>query len=284
MTGIGFDPTMLALDIAKGVIGFILCFIIYTLYANRVVPGFWQWAKAGITNTLVVLNSYMDGYGEYRTAKKEPGSMIMNINKPDEFLDRSVVDKKPMAMLHGHRYMIRVTATNMPSSPDEYADTQRILDHIDENAARYPLLSKLQDYEIFEALGEDQQTARELLAVHCQVETEYLVEGVVTKRPDNDVAREIKDNVDKYMAELAELRKHITWIPRRSVFVDLARCIDATQQRYASQIFKRYRTEMMQYLRAQYGGIENSLWKGVAMGGAVGAVAGAIAATVLGGM
>jgi hypothetical protein len=67
------------------------------------------------------------------------------------------------------------------------------------------------------------------------------------------------------------------------VFVDLARCVDATQLRIASQILKRYRAEVEALYRAKFGGAQDSLWKGLAIGAAIGAVASAIAVKLIGG-
>jgi hypothetical protein len=60
--------------------------------------------------------------------------------------------------------------------------------------------------------------------------------------------------------------------------------VDATQLRIASQILKRYRAEIEALYRARYGGIENSIWKGALIGGAVGLMAGAIGVKLIAGV
>jgi hypothetical protein len=210
--------------------------------------------------------------------------MVFNPGR-DEFVDRSTVDKKPMATLHGHRIMIRVTASAVPTTADELSEIQRVLDHMDENQDLYPELSKLQEYEVFGALGHDPQTARELLAQRCQVETEYLDQsGKVVQRPSEEVAAEVAHKVDVLIAEVNTLRRNIKFLPRRSVFVDLARCVDATQLRIASQILKRYRAEIESLYRAKYGGVENTMWKGIVIGGAIGLIVGAVGVKLIGGI
>jgi gas vesicle protein len=173
----------------------------------------------------------------------------------------------------------------MPNSPDELAEVQRILDHIDENQELYPLLSKLQEYEVFGALGHDPQTAREVLAQNCQVETEYVDDktGMVVKRDEDEIRAEIAQKVDAILAEAETLKRNVKYLPRRSVYVDLPRTVDATQLRVASQILKRYRAEIENLFRARYGGAQDSLWKGLLIGGGIGAAAGAIGLKLLGG-
>jgi hypothetical protein len=226
----------------------------------------------------------MDGWMSYRVMKKSSGSMVFNSGTDDEFIDRSLIDKRPMATLHGKRVMVRVTASAMPNTPDELAEIQRVLDHIDENEHLYPNLKNLQEFEVFGAMGHDPQTARELMAQNCQVETTFLdKDGVVKDRPQVEVDKEVKDKVDAIFAEVELLKNNVKFLPRRSVFVDLARCVDATQLRIASQILKRYRAEVEALYRAKFGGAADSLWKGLAIGAALGLIIGAVGTKLLGG-
>lgn len=281
---IGLDLVGLAFNLVFVLIGAILGAVALILYARTRVPGLWTWLVAGMNGLPVVFQSYMDGWCEYRVMKKQPGSMVFNGDTQEEFLDRSAIDKKPMAQLDGHRIMFRVSASAVPSSPDELSDIQRVLDHLDKNAEQYPLLRTLQDYEVFGCLGHDPQTVRELLANHCQVETEYIEGDKVVVREAEDVLLDIAKRVDAYLAEVEKLKRNLKFLPRKAVFVDLARCVDATQLRIASQILKRYRAEIEAMYRAKYGGVENSMWKGIVIGGAVGLIAGGIAVKLISGV
>jgi hypothetical protein len=285
LAALALDPTQMVFWLFLVVIGILIGLVIEALYAKNQVPGYLTWIFSGLQGGLpVVLNSYMDGWMSYKTMKKDKGSMVFNAGTDDEFLDRSVIDKKPMATLDGKRVMIRVTASAMPNSPDELADIQRVLDHIDENESLYPNLKNLQEFEVFGAMGHDPQTARELMAQNCQVETTYIdKDGVVKERPQDEVDKEVRDKVDAIFKEIELLKQNIKFLPRRSVFVDLARCVDATQLRIASQILKRYRAEVEALYRAKFGGAQDSLWKGLAIGAAIGAVASAIAVKLIGG-
>jgi hypothetical protein len=281
---IGLNIVSLALYLIMFLVGLMFGAGLLFMYIRVKVPGLGTWIMASMKNLPVVLSSYMDGYAEYKVMKKESGSLIFNGDTTEEFIDRSMIDKKPMASLHGHRIMYRVTASAVPNSPDELSDIQRVLDHIDENQDQYPLLSKLQEYEIFGAIGHDPQTVRELLAVRCQVEKEYIVNDKVEERDPEAIKFDVAKGVEAYMLEVDRLKRNLKFLPRQSVFVDLARCVDATQLRIASQILKRYRAEIEALYRARYGGIENSIWKGALIGGAVGLMAGAIGVKLIAGV
>jgi hypothetical protein len=269
--------------IASFLLGGVLSSVFTVMIVNSFAPGVVPWLRAGIGRVPIVLNCWMDGWAQYRTMKKKPGSLVFNAATSDEFIDRSMMDNKPMTSLHGKRIMIRVEASAVPNTPDEVGEIQRILDHVDENKGLYPLLSELQDFEMFGALGHDPQTARELLARHCQVEREYMQNGEKLERDDKEIAEMIAEGVDKYMAEADLMKKNLRFLPRRAVYVDLARAVSATQLRIASQILKRYRAEIEALYRAKYGGGGDTLWKGLAIGGFVGLLAGAAGMKFLGG-
>lgn len=285
LAALAIDPLQTGFWLFLVIVGVVIGWVTLSLYAKGRVPGFLTWIMSGLQGGLpTVLNSYMDGWMEYKVMKKQSGSMVFNQGTDNEFLDRSVIDKKPMATLHGHRVMIRVTASALPNSPDEIAEIQRVLDHLDENPDKYPALSKLQEYEVFGALGHDPQTARELLEQNCQVETKTIdKDGNVVERPIEEINADIQDKINAILKEVDLLRKNVKYLPRHSVFVDLARCVDATQLRIASQILKRYRAEIEALYRAKYGGVENSIWKGLMIGGAVGLAVGGIAVKLIGG-
>lgn len=261
-----------------------LLFSMFTVFmVNAFVPGVFAWIRSGFSRMPIVLNCWMDGWAQYKIMKKKHGSLVFNATTPDEFIDRSMMDNKPMTSLHGKRIMVRVEASAVPNTPDELAEIQRVLDHVDENKNIYPLLSQLQDFELFGALGHEPQTTRELLARHCQVEKEYMKDGQKVERDDKEIATLIAEGVDKYLAEIDLLKKNLRFTPRRAVYVDLARAVAATQLRIASQILKRYRAEIEALYRAKYAGGGDTLWKGLAIGGFVGLLAGAAGMKFLGG-
>jgi hypothetical protein len=271
------------LIIAAFLLGGVLFSLVSVMMINSFVPGTMTWVRSGFTRVPIVLNCWMDGWAEYKTVKKKQGSMVFNATTPDESIDRSMVDNKPMTSLHGKRIMIRVEASAVPNTPDELAEIQRVIDHVEENKHLYPLLSELQDFELFGALGHDPQTARELLARHCQVEREYMEGNVKIERNADEIAKLIAQGVDKYMAEVDLLKKNLRFTPRRAVYVDLSRAVMATQLRIASQILKRYRAEIEALYRAKYAGGGDTLWKGLAIGGFIGLLAGAAGMKFLGG-
>jgi hypothetical protein len=271
------------LIIAAFLLGGVLFSLVSVMMINSFVPGTMTWVRSGFTRVPIVLNCWMDGWAEYKTVKKKQGSMVFNATTPDESIDRSMVDNKPMTSLHGKRIMIRVEASAVPNTPDELAEIQRVIDHVEENKHLYPLLSELQDFELFGALGHDPQTARELLARHCQVEREYMEGNVKIERNADEIAKLIAEGVDKHMAEVDLLKKNLRFTPRRAVYVDLSRAVMATQLRIASQILKRYRAEIEALYRAKYAGGGDTLWKGLAIGGFIGLLAGAAGMKFLGG-
>jgi hypothetical protein len=271
------------LIIAAFLLGGVLFSLVSVMMINSFVPGTMTWVRSGFTRAPIVLNCWMDGWAQYKTVKKKPGSMVFNATTPDESIDRSMVDNKPMTSLHGKRIMIRVEASAVPNTPDELAEIQRVIDHVEENKHLYPLLSELQDFELFGALGHDPQTARELLARHCQVEREYMEGNVKIERNADEIAKLIAEGVDKHMAEVDLLKKNLRFTPRRAVYVDLSRAVMATQLRIASQILKRYRAEIEALYRAKYAGGGDTLWKGLAIGGFIGLLAGAAGMKFLGG-
>lgn len=285
VSALALDPVQMLFWLILVVVGVIVGWVTEAIIANSKVPGYLTWIINGFKGApLVVIKSYMDGWMTYTGANKKSGSMVFNAGTDNEFLDRSVIDKKPMATLDGHRVMILVAASAVPNSMDEFAEIQRVIDHIDENPDKYPLLSKLQEYEVFGALGHDPQTARELMAQNCQVETTFTdSDGVVKPRPKDEVDKEVREKVDAIFAEVDLLIKNIKFLPRHSVYVDLARCVDATQLRIASQILKRYRAEIESLYRAKFGGAADSIWKGLMIGGAIGLIVGAVGVKLAGG-
>jgi hypothetical protein len=256
--------------------------IFYTLIASKLVPGFWTWIRNFNGRGLTTIYAFKDGLMEYRNAKTRPGNMIVNIGKPDEFIDQSTVERTPMSLLHNKRVMFCSSDSYMPQNQEIDADIQRVLDHLDKNHDKYPNIINLQEYEVFECMYEDKQTAREIIQKHCNVETEYLEGNEVKQRDPKMVEVEVKKQVDACMAEIEQLSKDIKYLPKYPVFVDKARVLDATAQRYASQIFKRYKAEILNYVRAQYGGLENSLYKGIVIGLIIGVVGAFIAVKFLG--
>jgi hypothetical protein len=271
------------LVVAAFLLGGVLFSVITIMMVNSFVPGAMTWVRSGLSRAPIVLNCWMDGWAQYKTIRKKPGSLVFNPTTPDEFIDRSMVDNKPMTSLHGKRIMIRVEASAVPNTPDEFAEIQRVMDHVEENKDIYPLLSALQDFELFGALGHDPQTARELLARHCQVEREYMDGDQKIERSNEEIAKLIAAGVEKYLAEVDLLKKNLRFTPRRAVYVDLSRAVMATQLRIASQILKRYRAEIEALYRAKYAGGGDTLWKGLAIGGFIGLLAGAAGMKFLGG-
>jgi len=270
-------------------IAFVLGGVVFSIFtiiiASTLSPGLTTWIYAGIRNLPIVWYVFQDGFSVFRAMKKKAGSMIFNANKPDEFLDKSMIDNRPVTLLHGKRIQVRVDASAIPIDPTEDADTQRVMDHIQENKELYPLLSKFKDHQefvVFGGLGHEPQTARELLARHCRVETQYIENGKIVSRPEDDITKELSEKVDKYVAELELLRKNVEFLPRRGVYVDLNRVVNATQLRIASQILKRYRAEIEAFYRAKYAGVDGgALWKGLLLGGGGGLIVGAVAAWFL---
>lgn len=276
-----FDMIFMALPVITLVIGALIGTVGLLLFERSRVPGVWIWLVSSIQNLPVAINAYMDGWSEYKAMKKEPGSLVFNSGGPDEFIDRSMVDNRPMQMLHGHRVMVRVSASAIPNTFDELGEIQRVIDHIDENVALYPRLSKLPEFEWFASIGEEPQIVREIMTKHCMVEKEYVENNKKVTRSDEEVNLLVATQVDAYMAEIELLKRNLKWVPRRSVFVDLARCVNATQLRIASQILKRYRAEIEAFYRAKYGNQASEFWKGAVMGGAVAAVGAGLAVKLL---
>lgn len=275
----GFDIMVLFAFILGGAMFSFLTVVL----AGGLVPGMTSWIFSGLMKVPVVMNVWMDGYSVYRTIKKKPGSMVYDATKPTEFIDRTMVDNKPMTLLHGKRVMFRVEASAIPMTPDEIGEIQRILDHVKENEEKYSLLSQLKDFELFGALGHDPQTVREHMARHCQVEKEYIQNGKKIERSTDDIASDIATGVDKYVAEIDMLKADIKFLPRRSVYVDLPKAVQATQLPIASQILKRYRAEIEALYRAKYANAGDSMFKGIIIGGVVGLIAGAVAVKLLAG-
>ncbi len=287
LAALAFDPIQMLFWLVLILVGFIICLIVYTIAANHVVPGFLTWIMSAIMGNLpVMLSSDNDGWMDYKLLRKDSGSISFNSGTNNEMLDRTVIDKMPLQTLCGHRIMVRCNASAIPNSPNgELDDIQRVLDHIDENPKLYPALKDMQEFEIFGLLGHDPQTAQELMTYRCQVPVEVVgKDGKVIKRDESEVKAEIAGKVDDIMKQAEILKNNLKYLPRHSVYVDIARCIDATQQRLSSQILKRYRAEVEAQFRAKFGGAENSLWKGLAIGGGLGLIVGSIAVMLIKGV
>jgi uncharacterized membrane protein YhdT len=128
-----------------------------------------------------------------------------------------------------------MSAATMPLQPG--GETQLIMNHYDQPGI-YPTLHQLglYDHEWMFALRNDLPIIKEMISSKCTIEkqepdekdaSKLVTKKVVDEKLLNDAMEEIKQN-----------RLNVGYVPKRDVFVDIPRVVNATQLTFAPFVLK----------------------------------------------